>query len=284
MSEPLEHWVIGDIQGCLHSLQHLLEQPGLLDNPAARFYFAGDMINRGPASLRVLEYIDALGPRAQCVLGNHDIHFLSVASGERRATRLDTFQDILTSPDRDYWVDWLRHQPLSLEIAGCLIVHAGVDPRWSLQELRTLARGIEAVLQSPQWGPHLQQLFGNEPSLWSEALAGDDRLRYGLNVITRIRYMMRDNLRLDFTAKGDPGTADPALIPWFEVQPRQIAQPIVFGHWSTLGLLNQYNVRALDTGALWGGSLTAMRIPDGKIIQVPAQEHSPLAPPAPKKD
>lgn len=275
----LEHWVIGDIQGCLQSLQHLLTQPGLLDNPNARFYFAGDMINRGPASLAVLEYIDALGPRAQCVLGNHDIHFLSVASGKRRANRLDTFQDILNSPKAAYWIDWLRHQPLCLHVDGQLIVHAGVDPRWSLQELQEMAQGIESMLQSKQWPTHLLHLFGNEPALWSKQLSGYERFRYGLNVITRIRYMHRNDLRLNFSDKCAPKQADPNLVPWFEVQPRQITEPIMFGHWSTLGLLNQYNVRALDTGALWGGKLTAMRIADGKLIQVNAQEDPPLTVP-----
>lgn len=278
MSDLLEHWVIGDVQGCLYSLQHLLAQPGLLDNPKAHFYFAGDMINRGSASLQVLEYIDGLGARAQCVLGNHDIHFLSVASGKRRANRLDTFEDILQSPRRHYWVDWLRHQPLCLEIAGHLIVHAGIDPRWSLQDLYLTAHEIEQLLQSDEWGVHLLQLFGNEPAQWSRTLSGYERLRYGLNVITRIRYMLRSNLRLNFSDKGAPAQADKSLIPWFEVTPRKISQPIVFGHWSTLGLLSQHNVYALDTGALWGGQLTAMRIPDGKMIQVPAQEPQALLP------
>lgn len=271
MADSHHSWVIGDLQGCLDSLKYLLAQPALNEDPKAHFYFAGDLINRGPQSLAVLETLEALGDRAHCVLGNHDIHFLSVASGMRRANRLDSFHDILDSPQRDYWIDWLRRQPLLLEVHDHLIVHAGIDPQWSLQELRHIAREIESLLQSDDWAEHLIKLFGNEPDRWSPQLSGYDRLRYGLNVLTRIRYMHRDG-RLDFAYKEAPQNAPDNLVPWFEVQPRTIRQPIVFGHWSTLGLLRNHGVMAIDTGALWGRQLTAIRLQDGVVVQVPAQE------------
>lgn len=275
MTTHINYWVIGDVQGCLHSLKHLLAHPVLHNDPHAHFIFAGDLINRGPDNLGVLNYIHDLGERARCVLGNHDIHFLSVAAGVRQANKYDSFHDILNSPKRDFWVDWLRHQPLLIEADDHLIVHAGVAPCWSLAELRHIARDIEAVLQSDDWHQHILRLFGNEPALWSDKLQGDDRLRYGINVLTRIRYV-HSNGALDFDTKSTPEAAPAHLLPWFCL-PRQIPNPIVFGHWSTLGLLQDHGVYALDTGALWGGQLSAMRLPDHQVVQVPAQER-PLKP------
>lgn len=271
-----QHWVIGDLQGCRKSLEYLLDQPALRDEAHTQLLFAGDLINRGPDNIGVLERLDQLGERAQCVLGNHDIHFLSVAAGARRANRFDTFQDILDSPKSDFWIDWLRHQPLLIEAAEHLIVHAGIAPEWRLTDLRQIARDIEAVLQSDRWKERILDLFGNEPAIWSPKLQGDDRLRYGINVLTRIRYMHQDGA-LDFAAKNAPDQAPEHLQPWFRL-PRKILKPIVFGHWSTLGLLNEYGVYALDTGALWGGQLTAMRLQDHQIVQVPAQEKQSLEP------
>lgn len=271
-----QHWVIGDLQGCRKSLDYLLAQPALRNEPQAQLLFAGDLINRGPDNVGVLERLHQLGERAQCVLGNHDIHFLSVAAGARRANRFDTFQDILNSPKRDFWIDWLRHQPLLIEAAEHLIVHAGIAPEWHLPELRQIAHDIESVLQSGHWKERILNLFGNEPAIWSPDLQGDDRLRYGISVLTRIRYMHPDGA-LDFAAKNAPAQAPEHLQPWFRL-PRKIQIPIVFGHWSTLGLLNECGVYALDTGALWGGQLTAMRLQDHQIVQVPAQEKQNLEP------
>src|SRR5690625_2797170 len=208
-----QHWVIGDLQGCLESLDYLLAQPAISSAPQAQLLFAGDLINRGPDNLGVLQRLYQLGDRAQCVLGNHDIHFLSVAAGARRPNRYDTFGDILESPQRDFWVDWLRHQPLLLEAADHLIVHAGIAPDWSLSELRQIARDIEAVLQGDDWKERILSLFGNEPAIWSPELQGDDRLRYGINVLTRIRYMQADGA-LDFGAKNAPTEAPEHLQPW----------------------------------------------------------------------
>src|SRR5690625_276377 len=177
-----QHWVIGDLQGCLQSLDHLLAQPALHENSQTHFIFAGDLINRGPDNLGVLQRLHELGDRAQCVLGNHDIHFLSVAAGARRANRYDTFSDILDSPDKDFWIDWLRHQPLMLEAADHLIVHAGVSPQWQIDELRQIARDIEADMQGRDWKEQINTHFGNELANWSPNLQGDDRLRDDINV------------------------------------------------------------------------------------------------------
>lgn len=270
-------WVIGDIQGCLASLNYLLNQPGLLDDPNAEFCFAGDLINRGPHSLAVLQRIHNLGSRAYCVLGNHDIHFLSVAAGMRQPNRFDTFQDILNSQNSNYWINWLRQQPLYLKRQGHLIVHAGIHPNWSLNQLKNIAHEIQQRLRDDDWAFHLSKLFGNEPAQWSTKLTGYDRQRFGINVLTRIRYIKTDG-RLDFSFKQHPQQAPKNLTPWFQITPRKITLPIVFGHWSTLGLTKCNQAIGLDTGALWGGQLTALRLEDGKIVQVPAQEKRPLQP------
>ena len=259
---------IGDLQGCREALERLLDAAG----PAALqvpLWFAGDLVNRGPDSLGALRRVRALGERATVVLGNHDLHLLAVAGGVHRARRSDTLAPLLAAPDRDDLLDWLRRRPLAHRSGDWLLVHAGVAPQWSASQAVALAGEVERVLRGPDWLDFLGIMYGNLPDRWDDALTGDDRLRAIVNALTRIRFVDSDG-RMDFSLKEGAGTAPPGLMPWFEVPARRTAGiTVVFGHWSTLGLVNRPDLVSLDTGCVWGGSLTAVRLEDRAVIQVP---------------
>ncbi|HHU95091.1 MAG TPA: symmetrical bis(5'-nucleosyl)-tetraphosphatase [Alcaligenaceae bacterium] len=259
-------WVIGDVQGCAHSLSQLLQQPEL-DQPQARFVFVGDLVNRGPDSAGVLRLIRDLGPRARTVLGNHDIHLLGVAAGVRKQSASDTLGSVLQAPDSQTLIDWLRQQPLALHLAGHLIVHAGLHPSWKLRTVLKLAKQVQTTLQAKDWKTRIGDLFGNKPDRWSKELEGLDLQRYTVNVLTRLRHFDA-NGRIDTKYKGAPKHGS-GVTPWFAMPERRIEMPVVFGHWSTLGLYLQADVIGIDTGCLWGGQLTAIRLSDRKIVQVP---------------
>lgn len=258
-------WVIGDVQGCAHSLEQLLVQPAL-QQPQAQFIFVGDLVNRGPDSLGVLRQIMALGSRAQTVLGNHDIHLLGVAAGIRKQNASDTIDAVLHAPDASQLIDWLRHQPLAIHQAGHLIVHAGLDPAWTLHTVLQLAKEVEHTLQAFKWQQHINDLFGNQPNFWSADLVGMARQRYTVNALTRLRYFDAEG-HIHHKYKGAPD-ASTKLTPWFAMPNRHIELPVVFGHWSTLGLHLQPDAIGIDTGCLWGGKLTAIRLNDRKVVQV----------------
>ena len=197
-------------------------------------------------------------------LGNHDLHLLAAAYGTRRPSRRDTLQDILLAPDRDEMLEWLRHQPLARRVhhggGDLLMVHAGVLPQWTAEETLAYAGEVEAVLQSQEFAGFLQQMYGNSPDLWSPELQGTDRLRVIVNALTRMRFCSPEG-RMDFESTESAATPPEGLMPWFDVPGRQTAKVLVaFGHWSTLGLVNRPNLLALDTGCIWGGCLSAMRI------------------------
>ena len=256
-------FLIGDLQGCCGPLDHLLAETGF---SASRdhLYVLGDLVNRGPASLATLQRLKKLGAAASCLLGNHDLHLLAVAHGVRRVHRSDTLSDILDSPEREAWIAWLRHQPLALHAQGWLMVHAGVAPQWDLATTLALAGEVQDRLRSSDLHDFLQVMYGNQPDRWSDDLRGNDRLRFAVNTLTRIRYVTADG-RLDMVSKEGAGDAPPGLVPWFEAPGRRTAgQPIAFGHWSTLGLINRPELIALDTGCVWGGQLSAMRIDGGR--------------------
>ncbi len=258
-----EHiYAIGDLQGCRESLDLLLE-----DIPeTAPLIFVGDLVNRGPESLATLRRVISLGNRAKCVLGNHDLHLLAVAAGAKKASRKDTITDILNAPDAAELIDWIRQQPLLLEQAGILFVHAGIHPLWSLDKARALATEAQQILSGDNWHDILQHMYGNLN--WDEKLQGAERLQAILNVFTRMRFVDRKTGQLDFKQKEDIGSAPKSLVPWFKFDRRILKdQPICFGHWSMLGLVNTPTVIAIDTGCLWGGELTAVRFPDRKIFQ-----------------
>lgn len=259
-------WVIGDIQGCAKSLTSLLAHPDL-QHPDAHFVFVGDLVNRGPDSVGVLRQIRSLESRASTVLGNHDIHLLAVAAGVRELTPSDTLESVLFAPDASELIDWLRHQPLALHIAGHLIIHAGLHPDWRLKTVLKLAKKVENTLQDPNWQLHIAELFGNKPSLWSKELKGIERQRYVVNALTRLRCFDSKG-RISAKYKGAPDLAS-GYTPWFAMPNRKIELPVIFGHWSTLGLHLQADAVGIDTGCLWGGQLTAIRLADRKIVQMP---------------
>lgn len=256
-------YLVGDLQGCCDAFERLLAQIGF--SPSRdRLYLLGDLVNRGPASLAVLERLEGLGDAATCLLGNHDLHLLAVAHGVRKLHRSDTLDAILASPRREHWLRWLRAQRLAVQAHGWLMVHAGLAPQWDAAQALALADELHRLLDSDDLPTFLQVMYGNEPARWDDALAGADRWRFAINVFTRMRLCSADGT-LDFKVKEGAEAAPKHLMPWFEVPGRRSAGvPVAFGHWSTLGLRSRPDLLALDTGCVWGGSLTAARIDGGR--------------------
>jgi bis(5'-nucleosyl)-tetraphosphatase (symmetrical) len=224
--------------------------------------------------LAVLRRAAALGAAATCLLGNHDLHLLAVAHGARKLHRGDTFADVLQAPDAAHWLNWLAQQPLAHQESGWLCVHAGLAPQWSSQETLRLAAEVQTVLRGPGLGAFLNEMYGDQPNRWQPELQGLARWRMVVNTLTRIRFCSAEGV-LDFKTKEGAGAAPPGLMPWFEVPNRQSAgQPVAFGHWSTLGLVNRPDLLALDTGCVWGGALSAMRVDGGRreLLQVPCPQ------------
>lgn len=262
-SQPI--WVIGDLQGCVEPLQALLARPELA-HPECQFWFAGDLVNRGSDSLGTLRHIISLGSRALSILGNHDLHLLAIAAGFRKPGKSDTIHDILNAPDAADLIDWLRHRPLLHRAHGHVMVHAGIPATWTLDQAEARAREVEAALQGPRWREALEGIYGNEPARWDEGLTGDLRLRVIVNILTRMRMCTPDG-SLDFKHKTGPDLHS-ELRPWFDqpvTAPRN--ETIVFGHWSTLGLMIRPDAICLDTGCVWGRALTALRLHDHHIVQ-----------------
>lgn len=255
-------YAIGDVQGCFAELQALLEK--LRFDPAQdRLWFTGDLVNRGPRSLETLRLIRGLGEAAITVLGNHDLHLLAVALGISKTKHRDTFGDVLTAPDRDELLDWLRRRPLLHRERGFYLIHAGLPPQWSATDAARHAAEVEDVLRSEDSGEFFRHMYGDQPDKWSDHLRGWGRLRFITNCLTRLRYCEWDG-RVEFKHKGAPGSQPPHLKPWFDVPGRRnLDGTIVFGHWSTLGFYAGQGVYGLDTGCLWGGELTALRL-DGE--------------------
>ncbi|HMN19853.1 MAG TPA: symmetrical bis(5'-nucleosyl)-tetraphosphatase [Ottowia sp.] len=253
-------YLIGDVQGCDAALGRLLDETAF--SPSRdRLVLLGDLVNRGPESLAVLRRVMALGASAQALLGNHDLHLLAVAQGVHPLQRGDTLDAILAAPDRAALLDWLRWRPLALHQHGVLMVHAGVLPQWSAAQTVALAGEVEAVLRGPDWGDFLRRMYGNQPDRWDEALRGAERLRVIVNALTRLRFCTPAG-RMEFATKEGGAAAAPAgHLPWFDVPGRQTAADVVaFGHWSTLGWLERPDLISLDTGCVWGGSLSAVRL------------------------
>lgn len=268
------HYLIGDLQGCCDAFERLLAEIGF--SPSRdRLTVLGDLVNRGPASLRTLQRLRTLGDAADALLGNHDLHFLAVAHGIRAAHRSDTLDDILASSEREAWVDWVRQRPLALAREGWLCIHAGLPPQWDAARALALAGEVQALLRGPDLPAFLAVMYGNEPARWDDALAGPDRWRFAINALTRARFVHAGDGRLDFQVKEGADAAPPGLVPWFEAPGRRSAgQPVAFGHWSTLGLIERPDLLALDTGCVWGGQLTAVRVDGGRreAVQVACQQ------------
>lgn len=256
-------YVVGDLQGCCDAFERLLAE---IDFSPSRDHLAvvGDLVNRGPDSLGTLKRLRGLGDAASCLLGNHDLHLLAVAHGVRKPRKDDTLDDILASKKRDEWLDWLRQRRMAQRLDGWLLVHAGVVPQWDAQRTLSLAAEIEALLRGPDLATMLQQMYGNEPAQWDEALQGPERWRFVINVLTRIRFCTAEG-RLDLKVKEGADAAPPGFKPWFEVPGRRTeGTPIAFGHWSTLGRIDRADLLALDTGCVWGGTLSAVRVDGGR--------------------
>ncbi|MEJ2310144.1 MAG: symmetrical bis(5'-nucleosyl)-tetraphosphatase [Gammaproteobacteria bacterium] len=257
-------YAIGDVQGCYDELLALLDLVGF-DEAADSLWFVGDLVNRGPKSLEVLRFVKSLGDRAVTVLGNHDLHLLAVAEGVKSVKKQSSLQAVLDASDRDELLDWLRHRKLMHHDRrlGFSMVHAGVAPQWDLAMALEMAASVEAVLQnSPACKAFLANMYGDKPDTWSDSLQDFDRLRFITNAFTRLRYCTKKG-RLSMRAKGPLGSQPARYWPWFMIPGRQTANTrIVFGHWSTLGYMAGVNVWALDTGCLWGGHLTALRLED----------------------
>jgi len=253
-------YAIGDVQGCFDPLRALLDKLNY-DPSVDHLWFAGDLVNRGPNSLPVLRFVKSL-PNAITVLGNHDLHLLAVASGQAPQKKHDTFSDVLSAPDCDELLGWLRTCPLLRydEALGCVLVHAGVLPQWDLTTaLRLAAEACEYIRRSDK-NELFTHMYGDTPDHWEESLGGWARLRIIINAFTRLRYCDLHG-RIDLRPKGRPGKQPLYLLPWFQVPERLTRKTrIVFGHWSTLGLWDADGVIGLDSGCLWGGTLTAVRL------------------------
>jgi bis(5'-nucleosyl)-tetraphosphatase (symmetrical) len=265
--------LIGDVQGCADPLERLLQ---VIDfSPSRdRIVLLGDLVNRGPGSLTVLRRLAALGEAAVCLLGNHDLHLLALAQGTRSPKKGDTLAEVLQAPDSQECLGWLRQQRLAHVEENWLCVHAGVVPQWDTAQTLALAAEVQAVLRGPEMATFLPEMYGDEPRRWDDTLQGPARWRFIVNTLTRIRFCGADG-SLELKTKEAAASALPGFGPWFQAPDRRTAgQPIAFGHWSTLGLVNEPGLLALDTGCVWGGSLTAVRVDGGRreVMQVPCSE------------
>ena len=259
-------YVIGDVQGCCDSLEALVAQ--LPFHPVRdRLWFVGDLVNRGPKSLKTLRRIMAARQRAVCVLGNHDLHLLALAAGARKAQPLDTVAPILRARDAHNLIDWVRTRPLAYAQDHHLMVHAGVLPQWTARQVLSQAQAISDRLRSRHWIDFLHEMVGGVKPHWADGLRAQKRLRAALSALTRLRYIDRNGMP-DYKNKLTPDQVPACahLTPWFDAPNRKtLRQRIVFGHWSTLGLMVRPDLVALDTGCVWGRQLTAIRLDDNKL-------------------
>ena len=262
-------YAVGDVQGCHAELVRLLE---IIDFDSAqdRLWLVGDLVNRGPDSLAVLRLVKSLGEAAITVLGNHDLHLLAVAENLASLSRSDTLDEVLNAPDRDELLDWLRHQRLLHVDGDFVLVHAGLLPGWTIEQAAELAHEVEAVLRGSDHAKFFAHMYGNQPKAWSDDLTGYKRLRMITNALTRMR-ICTDNGEMEFRFKGEYPDIPAGYRAWYEIPGRASSKStVIFGHWSALGLMVSDNVIALDTGCLWGGPLTAIRLEDRRILQAPS--------------
>ena len=254
-------YVFGDVHGRADVLRALLER--IEFGPTDKAFFVGDLVNVGQQSAEVLRIVKDLGAQATTVLGNHDLHMLAVLMAGQSMRPKDTFQDVVDAVDRSQLIDWLLSQKLAVQTHDALIVHAGVLPEWSVSTTLSVANEIETALRNDPAGL-FKQMYGNEPKKWSDDLDSDDRMRIGINALTRTRAITAAG-HLDFKFKGEYSEIPVGLSPWFERT--SIKSPMFFGHWSALGLQQFGNVFALDSGAAWGRELSCIRLEDGQVFQ-----------------
>ncbi len=273
-------YAIGDIQGCYNELRRLIDKVAFDPTPDT-LWFTGDLVNRGPDSLSVLRFVKSLGSNAITVLGNHDLHLLACALNGQKTRRKDTFSDVLEAPDRDELIAWLTTLPLAYHDTqqDYLLVHAGLHPSWTIAHALALAREVETVLRDEP-ATILREMYGDTPTQWCKSLTPRARRRFVVNCFTRIRYC-RKNGQLELKSKGEPGSQGSSLAPWYTLPTRrETTTRIVFGHWSTLRLSaadrERFRVYPLDTGAVWGGQLTALRLHDRRYFSVASNTHTPF--------
>ena len=254
-------YAIGDVQGCFDELTALIKK--IAFNPKEdKLWFAGDLVNRGPKSIETLRWVKSLGNNAITVLGNHDLHLLAAYAGTREVKETSSLYHVIKAHDIKELIDWIRQQPImhydpNLNIA---MVHAGLLPCWDIKKAITHANEVETALCSNHYQDFLNNMYGDQPNYWDKNLKGWDRLRVITNSFTRLRYCSLDGI-MELNEKGPLGSQKPGLKPWFEVKSRNsLDTKIIFGHWSTLGSYKGNNVIAIDTGCIWGGCLTAIRL------------------------
>ena len=271
-------YLIGDVQGCNAALGRLLDT---LDFSPSRdtLFLLGDLVNRGPDSVGVLRRLMQLGDAAHCLLGNHDLSLLATAWGHRLPHRRDTLGNVLSAPDRAGMLHWLRHQHLAHLHNQVLMVHAGVLPSWTPEQTLSLAAEVESQLRGPAVNEFLAHMFGNTPTQWQDSLAGPDRWRVIVNALTRLRFCTAQG-EMEFKASGGLDSAPTHYMPWFDVPGRMTAHmTVAFGHWSTLGTLLRPDLMPLDSGCVWGGCLSALRLgattADHRLIQVDCEQAQP---------
>ena len=252
-------YLVGDIQGCDEALVRLLQAVDF--SPSRDHLIAlGDLVNRGPHSLAVLRRFVAWSGSADAVLGNHDLHTLAVHAGVRRPSRMDTLDELLQADDAADLMRWLQHRPLAMRVQGMLLVHAGVLPQWTVLQTLALAEEVQQVLRGAGLRDFLQQMYGNTPDTWCESLQGLERWRVVVNALTRLRFCSALG-QMEFDSKESAGSAPAGFMPWFDVPGRKTAhEDVAFGHWSTLGSVATAHVWALDTGCVWGGQLSLLKL------------------------
>lgn len=256
-------YAIGDIQACYDELRRLLDSLSF-DPDSDRLWLVGDLVERGPKSLETLRFIKSLGDAAISVLGNHDLHLLATHAGVRRPDPGSSLHAVLKAPDCGELMHWLRYRPVmhSDPTLKLTMVHAGIPPQWDYATACRLANELENTLRNDGYREFLQHMYGNRPDIWSENLSDWERLRVITNGFTRLRYCKPDG-RMDMSVFAPPGTQPEGLIPWFEVPARKSADMIIVcGHWAALGYRKQAGLIALDSGCVWGGRLTAVRLDD----------------------
>lgn len=254
-------YAIGDLQGCYQELLRLLEVIAF-DQRHDQLWLAGDLVNRGPQSLETLRFVKSLGDAAVVVLGNHDLHLLAAYCSDKRTEKRNTLNQVLDAPDCDELMRWLRHRPLFHHQNGFCMLHAGLPPQWDFAKTVSMARKAEAVLRGTRYREFFKHLYGDKPNRWTSKLKGNGQVRFSINCFTRMRYCTADGA-LDFDYSGAPGTQPAHLTPWFQMPARKSADmKIIFGHWSALGYYAGDNCYGIDTGCLWGGQLTAIKLGD----------------------
>ena len=259
----MARYAVGDIQGCYDPLQRLLEQVNF-DPASDTLVCVGDLVNRGPKSLKVVRLLRSLGPACETVLGNHDIHLLAMIYGIRKPRPNDTLSKLLNAPELPEIAEWLRGLPLLIQNKSdkSIVCHAGIYPWWTRKQARDRAKEVERVFHNEEKCiALLNKIYSNSPSRWSDDLGKTRRARFIINAFTRMRFCSPRG-HLNLLESGYKGLGNRDRIPWFEFHnPSLDGYRVVFGHWSALGFINTRRTLCLDTGYVWGRQMTMVKLP-----------------------